>query len=74
MMPEYGLGFWQCKARYWNQDQVLEVARGYRERGVPLDVLVIDFFHWPRMGDFRFDPRVLPGPAGHGAGAASHGH
>ena len=64
MMPEYGLGFWQCKARYWNQDQVLEVARGYRERGVPLDVLVIDFFHWPRMGDFRFDPEFFPDPQG----------
>ena len=27
MMPEYGLGFWQCKLRYWNQEQLLEVAR-----------------------------------------------
>ena len=27
MMPEYGLGFWQCKLRYYNQEQVLNVAR-----------------------------------------------
>lgn len=62
MMPEYGLGFWQSKARYWNQEQVLEVARGYKDRNIPLDVLVIDFFHWPRMGDFRFDPEFFPDP------------
>lgn len=33
MMPEYGLGFWQCKLRYYNQKQVIDVAREYkRER------------------------------------------
>lgn len=26
MMPEYGLGFWQCKLRYWNQEQLLNVG------------------------------------------------
>ena len=64
MMPEYGLGFWQCKARYWNQEQVLEVARGYKQRNVPLDVLIVDFFHWPRMGDYRFDEEFFPDPKG----------
>ena len=34
MMPEHGLGFWQCKLRYWNQEQLLEVAREYRRRGL----------------------------------------
>ena len=62
MMPEYGLGFWQCKLRYWNQEQVLQVAREYKRRGLPLDVIVIDFFHWPRMGDFRFDEKFFPDP------------
>lgn len=64
MMPEYGLGFWQCKARYWNQKQVLEVAKEYKKRNIPLDVLIIDFFHWPRMGDFRFDSEFFPDPKG----------
>ena len=62
MMPEYGLGFWQCRLRYWNQDQLLEVAREYRRRGLPLDVIVCDFFHWPKMGDFRFDEEFFPDP------------
>ena len=62
MMPEYGLGFWQCKLRYWKQEQVLSVAREYRMRGLKIDVIVIDFFHWPRMGDYRFDPEFFPDP------------
>ena len=62
MMPEYGLGFWQCKLRYWNQEQLLEVAREHRRRGLPLDVIVADFFHWPQMGDFRFDEEFWPDP------------
>ena len=62
-MPEYGLGFWQCKLRYWNQEQLLEVAREYKRRGIKIDVIVCDFFHWPRMGDYRFDPEFFPDPA-----------
>ena len=62
MMPEYGMGFWQCKLRYRTQDEVLEVAREYHRRGIPVDVIVIDFFHWSRQGEFKFDPRCFPNP------------
>jgi len=62
-MPEYGLGFWQCKLRYWNQEQLLNVAREYKRRGLRIDVIVCDFFHWPKMGDYRFDPEFFPDPA-----------
>ncbi|MFG3339966.1 TIM-barrel domain-containing protein [Glycomyces sp. NPDC048151] len=63
VMPEYGLGYWQCKLRYWNQEQLLEVAREHQRRGLPLDVIVADFFHWPKMGDFRFEEEFWPDPA-----------
>ncbi|MCI8696419.1 MAG: glycoside hydrolase family 31 protein [Lachnospiraceae bacterium] len=62
MMPEYGLGFWQCKLRYYNQEQVLRIAREYKERGITPDVLTIDYYHWPRCGDWRFDPEYFPDP------------
>lgn len=62
MMPEYGMGFWQCKLRYRNQEEVLNTAREYKRRGIPLDVIVIDFFHWTRQGDFKFEPRDWPDP------------
>lgn len=63
MMPEYGLGFWQCKLRYYCQEQVLEVAREYKRRNIPVDVLVIDYYHWFRCGDWRFDEEYFPDPA-----------
>lgn len=62
MMPEYGLGFWQCKLRYQTQDELLEVAREYKRRGLPIDVIVADFFHWSKQGDWRFDPTYWPDP------------
>lgn len=62
MMPEYGLGFWQCKLRYRTQEELLSVAREYYRRGVPLDVIVADFFHWTLEGTWAFDPEYWPDP------------
>lgn len=62
MMPEYGLGFWQCKLRYQTQEELLGIAREYKKRNLPLDLIVIDFFHWPTQGDWRFDPTYWPDP------------
>ncbi len=56
------LGLWQCKLRYRTQEEVLSVARKYHELGIPLDVIVIDFFHWTRQGDWQFDPEYWPDP------------
>lgn len=60
--PDSALGLWQCKLRYRTQEEVLEVAREYKRRGIPLDVIVIDFFHWIRQGDWSFDPEYWPDP------------
>jgi alpha-D-xyloside xylohydrolase len=62
MMPEYGLGFWQCKLRYQTQDELLTVAREYKRRQLPIDVIVIDFFHWPLQGEWKFDANFWPDP------------
>ncbi len=64
MMPEYGLGFWQCKLRYQTQEELLSVAREYKRRKLPIDVIVIDFFHWPKQGAWRFDETYWPDPEG----------
>lgn len=61
-MPEWGLGFWQSKLRYWNQSQLLDVAREFNKRDIPLDLIVVDFFHWPHMGDFRYEDEFWPDP------------
>jgi alpha-D-xyloside xylohydrolase len=62
-LPQWASGFWQCKLRYRSQDELLEVAREHRRRGLPLSVIVTDFFHWTAMGDYKFDPAEYPDPA-----------
>ena len=61
--PEDLLGLWQCKLRYRTQEEVLEVAREYHRRGLPLDLIVIDYYHWSHDGDWCFDPVYWPDPA-----------
>ena len=54
------LGFWQCKLRYRTPDEVLGVVRKYQELGIHLDIIIIDFFHWPYQGSYRFDEEYWP--------------
>ena len=60
--PEWAAGFWQSRLRYESQDDVLEIAREYKRRGVPLAAIVIDYFHWTEQGEWRFDPKYWPDP------------
>jgi alpha-D-xyloside xylohydrolase len=73
LLPEWAAGFWQCKLRYRSQEELLEVAREYHRRGVPLAVIVADFFHWTHLGEWRFDPAEWPDPAAAVAELASYG-
>ncbi len=61
--PSWASGFWQCKLRYESQDELLEVAREYKARGIPISAIVIDYFHWTEQGEWRFDPKYWPDPA-----------
>lgn len=60
MMPSYGLGFWQCKLRYQTQEEILKIATEYKKRNLPIDVIVVDFFHWPHEGEWKFDECYWP--------------
>ena len=62
MMREDCMGLWQCKLRYRTQDEVLSVARKYKELNIPIDVIIIDFFHWTVQGDWKFDKTYWPDP------------
>jgi alpha-D-xyloside xylohydrolase len=61
-LPAWASGFWQSKLRYRSQRELMAVAREYRDRGLPLSVIVADFFHWSAMGDYRFDEAEWPDP------------
>lgn len=62
MMPDYAMGFWQSKMRYCSQAELMEVAREYKRRKLPLSVIVADYYHWPKSGDWQFDKRFWPDP------------
>ena len=62
MLPEWAAGFWQCKLRYETQEELLQVAREYKRRGLPVSVMVIDYFHWTMQGEWKFDPEKWPDP------------
>jgi alpha-D-xyloside xylohydrolase len=49
MMPEYGLGFWQCKLRYQTQDELLKVAREYERLQLPIDLIVLSLANTRRL-------------------------
>ncbi len=63
MLPKSAYGFIQSKQRYRSQAELLAVARGYRQRHLPIDDLVIDWFTYTRMGQMDMDPRLWPDPA-----------
>ena len=62
--PEWASGFWQSKLRYASQAELESVASEYHQRQLPLSVIVIDFFHWTRQGEWQFEPQHWPDPAG----------
>ena len=63
MLPKAAYGYIQCKQRYRTQDEVLSVAKGYRDRHLPADVMVVDWFYYTKMGQMDFDPTLWPDPA-----------
>ena len=62
MLPKAAYGFVQCKQRYITQEEMLNVAKGYRQRHLPLDVLVLDWFYYDTMGQLNFVPSRFPDP------------
>ncbi len=60
--PKWAAGFWQSKLRYESQDEVLEVCREYKKRGIDIAAIVIDYFHWTEQGEWKFDPKYWPDP------------
>ena len=60
--PEWATGLWQSKLRYETQEELLEVAREHKRRGIPLSLIVCDYFHWPQQGEWKFDTKYWPDP------------
>lgn len=64
MPPKWALGYWQSKERYNTQQELLDIAKEYRDRHLPIDNIVQDWFYWDPYpwGSHQFDPKRYPDP------------
>lgn len=65
MLPKWAFGYAQSKERYKTQEELISVVREYRERQIPLDLIVLDWMSWTGelWGQKTFDPERFPEPA-----------
>lgn len=61
--PLWSLGAQQSRWGYDSADEVREVVRGYRERGLPLDVMMVDIDHMDAFKVFTWHPERYAAPA-----------
>jgi alpha-glucosidase (family GH31 glycosyl hydrolase) len=66
MMPKWAAGYWHSPMGKpsFSQSMVIDAVDGLVARGIPTDVYVIDYFNWAEMGDYTFNPKYWPDPAG----------
>ncbi len=64
MFPKWMFGYAQSKERYETQEELIEVVKEYRNRKIPLDLIVLDWRSWPGAlwGQKSFDPTRFPDP------------
>jgi alpha-D-xyloside xylohydrolase len=62
MLPKWAFGYVQSKERYSSSAELVDVARRYRELGLPLDCVVLDWKSWvgDQWGQKTVDPERFP--------------
>jgi alpha-glucosidase len=64
MPPLWALGNQQSRWGYRSADELRAIARGFRERGIPCDVLYLDIDYMDGFRVFTWDPERFPDPPG----------
>ena len=60
--PRWAIGFQQCRYSYAPDSEVVRIAREFRARGLPCDVLWLDIDYMDRRRPFTFSPLGFPHP------------
>jgi alpha-glucosidase len=63
--PLWSLGFQQCRYSYYPQAEPLNVARTFREKKIPCDVIYLDIHYMDAYKVFTWHPDRFPDPAGY---------
>ena len=63
-MPDWMFGYIHCRERYHSSEEIIANAREFKERGLPLDVIVQDWQWWGPTGwnSMEFDKEHYPDP------------
>lgn len=61
--PLWSLGYQQCRWSYPNEARVREIARGFRERQIPCDVIYLDIDYMDGYRIFTWNRQNFPDPA-----------
>jgi alpha-glucosidase len=64
MPPLWSLGNQQCRYSYMNEEEVREVASGFRERDIPCDVIYLDIHYMDGYRVFTWNNDRFPDPQG----------
>ncbi len=64
--PAWAFGYFQSQERYETADELISVASLYREKGIGLDCVVLDWCSWKdgHWGQKSFDETRFPDPLG----------
>lgn len=62
--PLWGLGYQQCRWSYFPEAEVLSLARTFREKQIPADVIYLDIHYMDGYRVFTWDKTRFPDPAG----------
>ena len=62
MLPKWAFGYMQSKERYVTQQELIATAKQFRDRKIPMDVMVQDWNYWldGRWGSFVPDAARYP--------------
>jgi alpha-glucosidase len=61
--PRWALGYHQCRYSYYPESRVRFIARNFRERRIPADVIWLDIHYQDGYKPFTWDPQRFPDPA-----------
>ncbi len=64
LLPKWAYGYVQSQERYESQEEILETVRRFREEGIGLDCIVLDWISWPdgEWGQKSYDAARFPDP------------
>ena len=66
IFPIWAYGYIHCRERFTSQAEIIDTAKEFRRRKLPVDVLVQDWQYWGKYGwnAMRFDEQFYPDPRG----------